>query len=110
MTVNVADWSETPASNGTVDGINIAEGCPAGNVNGAIRSIMAGVKTMYLALPSVAGYVTRTAGSFLTNPTFSGRGGYVHFNDTSLTSGRIFVQPSGGAAPTMANGDILLEY
>lgn len=36
----IFDWSATPSSNTTVDSINIAEGCPAGNVNNALRSIM----------------------------------------------------------------------
>lgn len=37
----IFDWSSTAGSNTTVDGINIAEGCAAGNVNNAIRSVMA---------------------------------------------------------------------
>lgn len=38
---DIFTWSATPGSNTLVDGINIAEGCPAGNVNNALRSIMA---------------------------------------------------------------------
>lgn len=110
MTVNVEDWSETPAGNTTVDGINIAEGCPAGNINGAIRAVMSGVRTMAAGLPNLSAYVARSGGSFTGNPVFAGRGGYLHFSDAGLTSGRLFVQPIGGAAPAMANGDILLEY
>lgn len=41
------DWSATPSSNSTVDGINIAEGCPAGNMNGALRSTMALVRQSF---------------------------------------------------------------
>lgn len=37
----IFDWSSTAGSNTSVDGINIAEGCAAGNVNNAIRSVMA---------------------------------------------------------------------
>jgi len=110
MTVNVTDWSETPAGNTTVDGINIAEGCPAGNVNGAIRAVMAGVRTLRDDIPATGDFVSRIGGVFHGNPIFNGRGGYLHFNDPGLTAGRIFVQPSGAATPTMANGDILLEY
>lgn len=38
---SIFDWSSTAGSNTTVDGTNIAEGCPAGNVNNALRSVMA---------------------------------------------------------------------
>lgn len=43
----IFDWSATPSSNTTVDSINIAEGCPAGNVNNAMRSIMALVRQSF---------------------------------------------------------------
>lgn len=41
------NWSSTAASNTTVDGVNISEGCPAGNVNNAIRSVMALVRASF---------------------------------------------------------------
>jgi hypothetical protein len=44
---DIFDWSATAASNTTVDGINIAEGCPAGNLNNAARSIMALVRNTF---------------------------------------------------------------
>jgi hypothetical protein len=40
---SVAEWSTTRASNSDIDGINIAEGCPAGNMNDAVRELMAQV-------------------------------------------------------------------
>ena len=112
MTVNVSDWSETPSSNSTVDGINIAEGCPAGNVNGGLRAIMAGVKTMFLALPNLADYLKKDGSTATTGQLiYSGRGAYIHNADTSLTSGRRFVQAIGGSVPAgMQDGDELLEY
>lgn len=39
------DWSTTPVSNGTASGINIAEGCDAGNLNNWGREIMSQLKT-----------------------------------------------------------------
>lgn len=39
--MSVPDWSTDPSANGSVGGINIAENCPAGNVNNALREIMA---------------------------------------------------------------------
>lgn len=38
------DFSETPASNGTVKGVNIAEGMQAAQLNDAIRAVLAVVK------------------------------------------------------------------
>lgn len=43
--MSVSDWSATADENTTVDGINIAEHCPAKNINNAIRSVMAALKT-----------------------------------------------------------------
>lgn len=40
----IKDWSSSAASNTAVDGININEGCLPGNINDAMRSIMANVK------------------------------------------------------------------
>lgn len=42
--------------------------------------------------------------------TRSGRGVHPHFNDAGMTSGRIFIQATGGGDPTSAPGDILMEY
>lgn len=42
--MSVSDWSATADENTTIDGINIAEHCPAKNINDAIRSVMASVK------------------------------------------------------------------
>jgi hypothetical protein len=106
----VPDWSTTAASNTTIDGINIAEGCPAANMNGMGRAIMASVRVMYDAIPVTSALMPKAGGIFTGAISYTARGGYVHFNDSSNTSGRIFVQASGGAAPSMSNGDLLLEY
>lgn len=42
--MSVSDWSATADENTTVDGINIAEHCPAKNINNAIRAVMAALK------------------------------------------------------------------
>ena len=39
----VTDWDIAPANNSDIAGINIAEGCPAGGINDAIRTLMAQV-------------------------------------------------------------------
>lgn len=107
----VSDYSTTPGSNTSISGINIAEGCAAGNINGAFRQLMADIRAMYDALPDVSALVTKTGGVFTGNPIYSGRGGYLYHDASSNASGRIFIQPIGGTVPSgMANGDWLLEY
>lgn len=41
----ISEWSEVADQNTTISGINIAEGCPPGGINDAIRQMMADVKT-----------------------------------------------------------------
>ena len=42
--MSVSDWSATADENTSIDGINIAEHCPAKNINNALRAVMASVK------------------------------------------------------------------
>lgn len=70
--VDVSSWSETPASNTTVDGVSIAENCSPANLNNAIRSVMAGIKTFHVAyLAFVASAVSRNGVETLTNKTLT---------------------------------------
>lgn len=57
----VSDWSAVADENTTVDGINIAEHCPAKNINNAIRSVMAALKTKCDALDSTDSTLRRGA-------------------------------------------------
>lgn len=63
----VADWSATAGSNTTIDGINIAEGCPPANINNAIRSIMANVRVFYDNVPVPAGVAASGANADITS-------------------------------------------
>lgn len=105
-----SDWSATPSSNSTIAGTNIAEGCPPANINNAIREIMAAAKTFDTNKADGSLYVTKASSVISTNAITSGRGAVLHHNNSANTSGKVFIQASGTAAPTMANGDILLEY
>lgn len=67
--VDVTTWSETPASNTTVDGVSIAENCSPANLNNAIRSVMAGVKTYTLTVSTT--YAPLTSAT-LTTPAING--------------------------------------
>jgi hypothetical protein len=57
----VSDWSAVADENTTVDGINIAEHCPAKNINNAIRSVMAALKNKCDALDSTDNTLRRGA-------------------------------------------------
>ena len=48
----VSDWSATADENTSIDGINIAEHCPAKNMNDALRAVMAALKNKCDALDS----------------------------------------------------------
>lgn len=108
----VSDYSTTPASNTSISGTNIGEGCSPGGLNNAFRQLMADVRVMYDNLPTTSTYMLKAAGTFSgTQPIYTGRGAYLHHNTASFASGRVFVQASGGATPSgMVAGDILLEY
>lgn len=109
--MSVADWSTTPSANTTISGIDIAENCAAGNINGAIRQLMADVRVFYNGVPATANLVTKTGGVFTGNPRFDARGGYLYHDSSSNLSGRIFIQATGGSVPSgMADGDFLLEF
>lgn len=85
------DWSSTAGSNTTVDGINIAEGCPAANVNNGMRSIMALVRQSF-----ASGLQNFLAGSAALPVANGGTGG------TTAAAARTAL----GAAALGANTDI----
>ncbi len=110
--MSFADYSTNPALNVTIGGKNVAEGCPPGNINDAIRQLAADGKTLNNTVLAIdlSDYATLAGPAFTAQPTYSGRGGFIHHNNSANASGRIFIQASGSPAPTMANGDILMEY
>jgi hypothetical protein len=69
----VTDYNATASNNTAISGINIAEGCPPGNVNNAIRQMMADLadyNTKVTGGTTVAGKATRlaTARTITVNP------------------------------------------
>jgi hypothetical protein len=108
----VGDYSNTAGNNTAIAGINIGEGCSPANLNNAIRQMMADIKTFSDSVPSTATLMPKAAGTFSgTQPKYDGRGAYLHHNNAAFTSGRVFMQATGGSTPAgMIAGDILLEY
>lgn len=45
--MGVADYSTTPASNTSINGVNIDEGCLPSGINNALRQLMADVRSVY---------------------------------------------------------------
>lgn len=105
-----SEFSTNPDANVTIGGINVAEGCPAANLNNALRYVCATIRVQYDATPNTSALVPKSGAIFSDQPTFLSRGGFLYNNDPANASGRVFIQPAGGAAPAMSNGDWLLEY
>ena len=74
----VQDWSAVADENTTIDGIDIAEHCPAKNINNAIRSVMASVKKNDASVvhtadaETITGAKTFAQGPYATITTLSG--------------------------------------
>jgi len=108
----VTDYSVTPGSNTTISGINIAEGCPPGNMNGAFRQMMTDVRVMYNNLPSTAGLLPASGAVFTgAQPIYTGRGAMLHHIDLANTSWRVHFLPDGSSNPASpSNGDVVFFY
>lgn len=113
MTVDYSAWSETPAENVTLNGVPVSDGNLQPNqVDFGFRSLMAAIKTLSLAIPSVSSFVTKTAGVFSgTQPTYASEGAFLHHASSSMSSGRVHVLPEGSANPAgLSNGDLIVYY
>ena len=106
-----ASYSTTAINNTTVGGVNIAENCPAANINNAIRAIMADAAAEHAALPDVTTLVPKSGGVFTTNPTLTNAGGYLYNANAAQVGGKISVLPTGTALPVSpAEGDFVFFY
>lgn len=106
-----SDYSLTPASNTTLAGLNLSENNTAvASLNNMLRQLMADGKDLANTVAAIATPMPLSGGAFTGDITRSTRGAYLHWNSASQTSGRVYIQATGGADPTSANGDILLEY
>ena len=92
--------------------MNIAEGCPPGNVNNGLRSIMAGVAELRDDLPSVEDLMPVAAGTYSgTQPRYTASGAYMFHADSANASGRVSILADGSANPASpSNGDIVFFF
>ncbi len=74
----VQDWNTNEAFNGTLEGVDVAEGCLPAGLNNMFRKMAAAIKVFY--------------------------------NKAYRKNENVFIQATGGAAPAMTDGDILIEY
>lgn len=106
----VTDYNTTPNLNVTISGINVAEGCPAGNMNGAFRQMMADLKTLSNGLVNPADYVAKVGGSFTGQIKQSGAGGYYYSGSSSDVGGKVHFIAFGAALPSgRVVGDLVAE-
>lgn len=57
----VNEWDSNPDGNTDVGGVSIAEGCPPGNINNAIRMVMAQIKTYATSVTATLATKANTA-------------------------------------------------
>lgn len=107
-----SDYSTTPASNTTIAGINIAENCPAANVNNAIRQIMADGKALSVTVGGIntSSLMPKTGGEFSGQITRAGVGGYLYHANSTQNGGSVHFLPSGSVLPTPAEGSMVFFY
>ena len=107
----VQDWSTNPDSNGTIEGTNIAENCPASNVNDVIRKMAAAIRVLYNNLPNVSALMPKSGGAFTGQITRDGRGGYLHHANSAQGGGAVHILASGTALPSSpAEGTVVFFY
>jgi len=105
------EFSLSPDANTSIGGIDVSEGCSPAGLNNVNRYLAASMRELSDRVGSTDGsFMPVSGGAFTGNITRDTRGAYLHHNDPANTSARVFVQASGGTAPAMANGDILIEY
>lgn len=95
----VSDYSTNPASNTTISGINIAEGCPPSGINDAIRQMMADLATFATSPTGTQNYTTAQnwakagdVASASTTDIGTMVGNYAHITGTGTVTGLGTVQ------------------
>jgi hypothetical protein len=108
-----ATFSTTASVNVTVNGISIAEGCPAGNVNDALRNILAEGKQLsdIVGALNVTGLMSKAGGAFTGPITQTGAGGYLYHAAAAQSQGPIYTQLVATALPSSpVEGTVVLQY
>lgn len=104
------EFSTDPDENGTIGGSNVAEGCPPGGINNAIRYVAAAVRVAYNGIPAIDTVMPLAGGTFTGDISREGQGAYLHHANGAQTDGSVYVLPEGSARPAAAEGRIVLYY
>ena len=122
---NITQYDSTPSNNADINDINIAENCPASNVNNAIRELMAHLKNVdtgsqaLTALSvtgnvTVAGNIQKTSGDLTLDVAgdivLDADGGDVNFQDGGTLYG--FMAKSSNdllIGNAISDGDVLIR-
>jgi len=104
------DYLPTPAANVSLGGISVAEGCPPGNLNNAIRQLMADGRALADEVAAIDPGMPVSGGSFTGDIARGGRGGYLNHASTALPDGRVYVLPEGSALPGGGEGVLVFFY
>jgi hypothetical protein len=100
-------------NNNSLNGINVAENCAAGNINNAIRFLAACGKELYDIVDAidVSTYMPVAGGAFTANITRSGAGGFLYHANSALANAPVYVQLSSADLPSSpAEGTIVFQY
>lgn len=79
----VSDYSKVPGENTSISGINIGEGCPPGNMNDALRQLMADVRAMSETSDSGKAPVNHASTAETYGVATGGKFGHVKLSDYS---------------------------
>jgi hypothetical protein len=111
--MSFSDYSTSPASNTTIGGVSVAEGCAAGNVNNALRQIAADGKELSDTVAGIntSALMPKAGGAFTAQITRSGSGGYLYNANATQSGGKVSILVSGSARPASpSEGDMVFYY
>lgn len=108
-----ATYSTTASANVTFHSLDIGEGCPAENMNDALRYVLAEGRELYdlVAAISTSTLMPKAGGAFTGSITRSSAGSYTYWASSSLPGGAMYVQSSSTSLPSSpAEGTIVYQY
>jgi hypothetical protein len=107
-----ATYSTTASANVTFGTINIGEGCPAANVNDALRAVAAEGKQLSDIVTAIdtSSLMPKAGGAFTGNITKDGSGGYLYHVTSSMSGGKVYVQTVGTALPSSPEEGTIVAF
>lgn len=92
---SVADWDTTAANNTDVGGVDISEGCAPANINNAIRTVMAQIKS---GVPVKVSSTTDNAVPRFDGTSGEMQGSGVTIDDDNILTSSRYTTTAGGSA------------